>query len=55
MNKIRKVAFVIEVIALFGGTITVAIGIGVASLTVANIGFIAMACGIVSVVFGDPV
>lgn len=54
MNKIRKVAFVIGVIALFGGTITVAIGIGVASLTVANIGF-AMVCGIVSVVFGDPI
>lgn len=55
MNKIRKVAFVIGVIALFGGTITVAIGIGVASLTIANIGFIAMVCGIVSVVFGDPI
>ena len=55
MNKIRKVAFVIGVIALFGGTITVAIGIGVASLTVANIGFIAMVCGIVGVVFGDPI
>ena len=38
MNKIRKAAFVIGAIALFGGTITVAIGIGVASLTVANNG-----------------
>lgn len=55
MNKIRKAAFVIGVIALFGGTITVAVGLGVASLTVANIGFIAMVCGIVTVVSGDPI
>jgi hypothetical protein len=55
MNKIRRVAFVIGAIALFGGMITVAIGMGIASLTVANIGFIAMVCGIVGVVFGDPI
>lgn len=55
MNKIRKAAFVIGAIALFGGMITVAIGIGVASLTVANIGFIAMVCGIVGVEFGNPI
>ena len=55
MNKICKAAFVIGAIALFGGAITVAIGIGVASLTVANIGFIAMVCSIVGVVFGDPI
>lgn len=55
MNKIRRVAFVIGAIALFGGVITVAIGVGVASLTVANIGFIAMVCGIVGIVFGDPI
>lgn len=41
--------------ALFGGMITVAIGLGVASLTVTNIGFVAMVCGIVGVVFGDPI
>lgn len=55
MNKIRKAAFVIGTIALFGGMITVAIGIGVASLIVANIGFIATLCGIVGVLFGDPI
>lgn len=55
MNKIRKAAFVIGAIALFGGTITVAVGLDVASLTVANIGFIAMVCGIVAVVLGDPI
>lgn len=55
MNKIRKAAFVIGAIALFGGAITVAVGLGVDSLTVANIGFIAMVCGIVSVVSGDPI
>lgn len=55
MNKIRKAAFVIGAIALFGGMITVAVGIGVASLTVANIGFVAMVCGIVGVVFGNPI
>lgn len=55
MDKIRKVAFVIRTIALFGGTITVTVGLGVASLTVANIGFIAMVCGIVGVVSGDPI
>lgn len=55
MDKIRKAAFVIGAIALFGSTITVAVGIGVASLTVANIGFVAMVCGIVGVVSGDPI
>lgn len=55
MNKICKVAFVIGAIALFGGMITVAVGLGVASLTVVNIGFIAMVCGIVGVVSGDPI
>lgn len=55
MNKIRKVVFVIGAIALFGGMSTVAVGLGVASLTVANIGFIAMVCGIVGVVSGDPI
>ena len=55
MNKMRKAAFVIRAIALFGGAITVAVGIGVASLTVANIGFVAMVCGIVGVVSGDPI
>lgn len=55
MNKMRKAAFVIGAIALFGGTITTAVGLGVASLTVANIGFIAMVCGVVGVVSGDPI
>ena len=55
MNKIRKAAFVIGAMELFGGAITVAVGLGVASLTVANIGFIAMVCGIVGVVSGDPI
>lgn len=55
MNKMRKAAFVIGAIALFGGAITVAVGIGIASLTVANIGFVAMVCGIVGVVSGDPI
>lgn len=55
MNKIHKAAFVIGAIVLFGGMITVAVGLGVASLTVANIGFIAMVCGIVGVVSGDPI
>lgn len=55
MNKIRKAAFVIGAIALFGGTITVAVGLDVASLTIANIGFIAMVCGIVAIVSGDPI
>lgn len=51
----RKAAFVIGDMALFGGAITVAVGLGVASITVANIGFIAMACSIVGVVSGDPI
>lgn len=55
MNKVRKGAFVIGAMALFGGMITVAVGVGVASLTVANIGFVAMVCGIVGVVSGDPI
>lgn len=55
MNKMCKAAFVIGAMALFGGAITVAVGIGVASLTVANIGFVAMVCGIVGVVSGDPI
>lgn len=55
MNKMRKAAFVIGAMALFGGEITVAVGIGVASLTVANIGFVVMVCGIVGVVSGDPI
>lgn len=55
MNKIRKAAFVIGAMALFGGMITVAVGLGVDSLTVANIGFIVMVCGIVAVVSGDPI
>ena len=55
MNKVCKGAFVIGTMALFGGAITVAVGIGVASLTVANIGFVAMVCGIVGVVSGDPI
>lgn len=55
MNKIRKAAFVIGAMALFGGAITVAVGLGVDSLTVANIGFIAMVCGIVGIVSGDPI
>lgn len=45
MNKIRKAASVIGDMALFGGAITVAVGLGIASLTVADIGFIAMVCG----------
>ena len=55
MNKMRKAAFVIGAMALFGGAITVAVGIGVASLTVTNIGFVAMVCGIVGVVSGYPI
>lgn len=55
MNKIRKAAFVIGAIALFGGTITVIISLAVASLTAANIGFIAMACGAAGIVSGDPI
>lgn len=55
MNKILKAAFVIGVIALFGGAITVAVGLGIASPTVANIGFIAMVCGSFAVVSGDPI
>lgn len=55
MNKMSKAAFVIGAMALFGGAITVAVGMGVASITVANIGFVAMACGTVGVVSGDPV
>lgn len=55
MDKIRKAAFVIGTIALFGGMITVAVGLGVASIIVANIGFIATICGIVGVVLGDPI
>lgn len=55
MNKIRKAAFVIGVIAVFGGTITLAVGLDVASITVVNIGFIAMVCGIVAIVSGYPI
>lgn len=55
MNKMCKGAFVIGAMALFGGVITVAIGLDVASLTVAKIGFVAIVCGIVGVVFGDPI
>lgn len=51
----RKGAFVIGAMALFGGAITVAVGLGVASLTVAKIGFVVMVCGIVGIVFGDPI
>lgn len=55
MNKIRKAASAIRDIALFGGIITVVVGLGVASLTVADIGLIAILCGIVGVVSGDPI
>lgn len=55
MNKIRKAVCVIGIMAIFGGAITIAVGLGVASIIVANIGFIAMLCGIVGVVSGDPI
>lgn len=51
----RKAVLVIGVMAIFGGAITIAVGIGVASIIAANLGFVAMLCGAVGVVSGDPI